>query len=84
MEISQQIDKLLNYFGDKISNLSTLSLQKISEQGINPSPFLPKLLAIFFGAFLIYMASKIGKKGAKIIMMIVGILMVISIGYSFF
>jgi len=67
---------------DFLSNLSQKGITKLSEAGANPSPLVVKLIPFFIGALLIWLGSKISGKIAKVIMILLGILLMILIGYS--
>lgn len=74
---------ILNTVGEQIANLSTTWLIKISEQfGLNPTNLSSKLFTIFILAVLVYFATKITNKVAKVIAMVVGVLFIVSLFYS--
>lgn len=73
----------LNIVGEKTENLSATWLTKLSEQfGLNPTNLSSKLFTIFILAILVFFATKITNKVAKLIAMIVGVLFIVSLFYS--
>lgn len=75
---------IFSAIGNKISNLSATILQKLSEYGSKPTPLLGKILALFLGGLAIYGGLKVGQKALKVILWILGILIIISVIWSFF
>lgn len=76
---------ILSYLGEKSSEVATKIIQKVSESlGIETGEFTGKLSTILVFAVFIYLASKLTHKLAKISIIGISILLIISIGYSFF
>ena len=75
---------ILNWISNKTSEASAYGIQKLAEIGVNPSDTLSKLVTLFIGAGILFLGLKVSQKIAKWIFIVLGILIVISIGYSFF
>jgi len=65
-----------------ISQISEFVKDKLAYLGINFSGMLSTILTIFIAVLLIYLATKIGNKIAKFILIILGLILIIGMVYS--
>lgn len=78
-----ELQPILDQIGEWVTNISAQGLNIFSEKiGIETTNLQSKLVAIFVLALIIFLATKITHKIAKIVLIIVGVLLIISIGAS--
>lgn len=82
--IPKFISETLSWLGENIPKLSSLAIQKISEvTGQEVDLFVGKVITLLFFALVIFFSSKITNKLAKYLVIILSIVLIISIFYSF-
>ena len=85
MEFINKTKEVLELFGKKIPEISTLSVNKISEiTGQEQSLFVGKIISFLILAIVLFISTKITNKLAKFTIMLLSIVLIISVGYSFF
>lgn len=84
MGFQEIISQILKWLGENVPKVSALAITKISEiTGQEQSQFVGKLVTILLFAFAIFFSSKITNKLAKIVIVLLSILLIISVFYSF-
>ena len=82
MEFNYQ--QILNWISNQTSSLSAEGIKKLAEIGVNPSLTLSKLFTLFIGAGILFLGLKVSQRIVKWIFIVLGVLVIISIFYSFF
>ena len=83
VEIPEFLQKILDWFGENVPKLSSWAIKKISEAGVETGEFTAKIFTLLIFALVIYFSSKIVNKTAKIIVIVLSGLVIISIIQSF-
>ena len=79
-----EYDRILNLIGEQATNISTLSIQKLAEYGMNISGLPAKILSIIIFLIILYFASRISQVVLRTLIMLASIVFIISIGWSIF
>lgn len=79
------IPSVLDWTGEKVSNVSAFAIQKFSElTSKTPSPTISKLISAVILVGLFYVGTKIANKTAKYILIILSLILLVSVGFSLF
>lgn len=78
------LSHILSTIGNAVSSASQWVITKLSSLGLHVSLFVSKLIAILIMGILIYFVAKLASKVWKILLIILFLIIIVCIGYTFF